>query len=136
MKTGKPRQTFYFLSSPSRSGRRESGWRPNMDVYETEDDVVVALEIPGVKPEDLEVVQYDDRIVVRGVRHPNLSGRPKRFHQIEIPCGRFEKEILLPASLRGSHIEAKLALGMLNVRIARAAPHGKAGEKKIDIEAE
>ena len=107
-----------------------------MDIYETEDVVVVALEIPGVKPEGLEVVQYDDRIVVRGVRHPNLSGRPKRFHQIEIPCGRFEKEILLPASLRGSHIEAKLALGMLNVRIAPAVARGKTGETRIDIQAE
>jgi len=118
-------------------GGRHSGdlWHPNMDVYETGEAVVVALEVPGVRPGDLTVIQQGDRLLVRGVRHPGKCENALRFHQIEIVCGPFEKEIVLPKGLSGGSVEASLALGILSLRIRKRGAADNAPEHKIDIEA-
>lgn len=110
-------------------------WRPNMDVYETDQAIFVSLEIPGVRPEDIEITQYADRLQVRGVRRPGSGETPKRFQQIEIVCGQFEKEIILPLSLRGAPVQADLALGILSLRISKETPGGVGVQKRIEIEA-
>jgi len=107
-----------------------------MDIYETDEEVVVTLEIPGVKKDEVEVVQHEDRILIRGVRYPQIAERPVQFHQIEIVCGSFEKEIILPHALRGVPAEASLSLGMLTVRLAKAKLHERSGANRIRIEAE
>ncbi len=107
-----------------------------MDICETEDEVIVALELPGVRPEEIEVTQHEDRIIVRGLRRPHIPDRPKHFHQIEIVCGAFEKEIIMPPALRGGRVEASLGLGILTLRVYKADMQGASLETKIEIDSE
>ena len=136
MMTGKPGQ-FVYIFSTERGGRQARlQWRPNTDVYETDEAVVVALEVPGVKAEDLEVIQYGNRVLIRGSRHMDPAERPQIFHQIEIVCGNFEKELSLPDSLVGAPVEATLAFGILRLRITKATRADAGAERKITIETE
>lgn len=136
MHGGKAAKMLYFFTA-GRGGREsQCAWRPNMDVYETEDTVVVEMEVPGVEAHDLSIIEHYDRILVRGMRQPRMSSGPKRFQQIEIVCGEFEKEIILPESLRGASVEASLALGILSLKIARRPAAGGGGARRIEIEAE
>jgi len=129
------RSYYYFFSSGV--SKAESGaWRPNTDIYETDDHVVVCLEVAGVSPGDISVMHHVDRLVVRGVRRPESGPSPKRFHQIEIVCGEFEKEILLSGPLRGAHVEATLSLGVLSLRISKESAGKGPDETSVPIDYE
>ena len=125
---------YVFSSGPVKVER--GVWRPNTDICETETHVIVSLEVAGVLPEDINIMQYADRIVVRGVRRPEVEPGPKRYHQIEIVCGEFEKEIVLSGPLRGAPVEAALSLGVLSLRISKEAALEAAVERSIPIEAQ
>ncbi len=136
MRRQKPSPVFYLLSGDYSPRPVSGSWRPNADIYETADHVVVALEVAGVRPEDLEITALRDRLTVRGVRRPEPGERAERFHQIEIVCGEFEKEIILSEQLRGAPVEAVLAHGILSIRIDKNAAVDAAAPKQIKIEAE
>ncbi len=136
MNSGKGAKFVYVYSGDRAGGGPRYHWRPNMDVYETDDAVFVALEIPGVRIEDLEVMQYENRIVVRGLRRVDPDARVQRFHQMEIVCGSFEKELALPRTFAGAPVEATLARGILSLKIHKTEPAAGRTERKIVIEAE
>jgi len=133
MKRGVSKGLYYFLSGDV-TKTAPGAWRPSTDIYETADHVVVKIEVPGVRPEDITVVQYNDRLIVRGVRRPQAAPDIKGYHQIEIVCGEFRKEIVLSDLLRGAEVEAALALGLLSIKISKQAPRREAAERRIPVE--
>src|SRR3990172_2155760 len=70
---------------------------PNVDVYETDDDIVVIVEIAGIQGEEVEM-EVDGRVLfLKGERRP-LPGRPRRLYsQMEIAHGTFQRELTLPS---------------------------------------
>ncbi|WDT80211.1 MAG: LON peptidase substrate-binding domain-containing protein [Candidatus Manganitrophus sp.] len=67
-------------------------WRPPVDLYETEDRLIVKVEIAGLREEDFEITLYDDTLVVEGVRSWLLSDAA-RFHAMEVRYGPFRIEV-------------------------------------------
>lgn len=94
-------------------------WEPNTDIYETDDDVVIRLELAGVSKEDVSVRVKDGKLVISGVRHAVESGDQKYFHQMEIHCGEFNKIIALPQMLEHNDMSAQLQEGLLEIRISK-----------------
>ncbi len=95
-------------------------WRPPTDVYETEDAIVVRVEIAGMKDEDFDI-QIDDRFLsIRGVRQDNAERRA--FHQMEIRFGEFSVEVELLVSIIASEIDAIYHNGFLMVVLPKARP--------------
>lgn len=80
---------------PAPPGPRRSCWTPPIDLYETDDAVVIAVALPGVTADQLEVAIEDGVLVVAGERRLPL-GRGGTIHRLEIPHGRFERRIELP----------------------------------------
>jgi len=80
---------------PATPASRRACWTPPIDVYETEDAVVIAVALPGVSADQLEVAIEDGVLVVAGERTLPL-GRDGIIHRLEIPHGRFERRIELP----------------------------------------
>ncbi len=97
-----------------RVGRPGREWRPPTDVYETETDLVVQIEIAGVQPEDFHVELYDRVLAVAGVR---ADPRPERraYHQMEIHFGEFRAEVELPGPVDRERITAEYGNGFLRV---------------------
>jgi len=83
-------------------------WEPPVDLYESGDGLTLLVALPGVTPQQLEIVLTPNSIVVRGERSlPTYSG-PAAIHRLEIPYGRFERRISLPAGefeLTGQRLE-------------------------------
>jgi HSP20 family molecular chaperone IbpA len=73
------------------------GWEPPVDVLETETGLLVVVALPGVRREDMEIVLRDGELTVRGTRRWMTSQRPMRVHRVELPHGRFERRLPLPA---------------------------------------
>jgi HSP20 family protein len=108
-------------------------WMPSMDVYETEDEIVATLELPGIDPGDVEVAVEDSTLTVTGMRGFTSEVNEEHYHRIERRYGSFSRAIALPQTADTDRVEASFDKGVLTVRVAKAE---KAKPRKIQIKAE
>jgi HSP20 family protein len=93
---------------------------PPVDVYITDKEVVVLMEVAGIKPEDVEIEIADETMTIIGERCP-LPGKPqRRYSQMEIPTGQFRRSIDLPDSVSPEGAQAVYKDGVLEVVLPRA----------------
>lgn len=85
------------LFRPGRAGLRTPAWEPPVDVIETDHDVLVLVALPGVDPDRVEAVLDGADLVVAGSRILPPELRTAIIHRLELPQGRFERRIRLPA---------------------------------------
>ena len=98
-------------------------WSPPTDVYETEDAVVVQLEIPGVSESDLGIYLSERVLLISGRRaDPRLSEKTA-YHRMEIQYGDFETEVHIPTDLANEGVTAAYQDGFLTVRLPKAQTH-------------
>lgn len=102
-------------------------WLPRADVYETDDELIVRVEVAGVKKESLNVSLSADRRVlgIKGIRHEqNVDDRKKvRYYQLEVYFGAFERDVLLPRDVPvdSGKLSATYRDGFLVVTLPKAA---------------
>jgi HSP20 family protein len=88
-------------------------WRPAADVYETPDAITLTVELAGIDHEELDVVLYEDAIVLEGQRRLP-AGEPGRvYHTAEIRQGPFRLEQPLPAAIDQERVSARYDRGLL-----------------------
>jgi len=102
------------------SPRQPKIWRPPTDVYETDDCVVVKVEIAGMDQSDFSISLDANRLVISGVRHDPAA--KLGYQQMEILYGHFETEVHLPRAIDDDRIEATYDNGFLSVRLPKAQP--------------
>lgn len=108
-------------------------WRPALDVYETGAEVVVQVELAGVRREDVQVTVDGDLLQIRGLRAPARDDEILTLHQVEIAAGPFERSVRLGIPFRAEAVSASLEDGYLRVRLPKrfASPR-----RRIDVERE
>lgn len=92
-------------------------WRPPTDVYETEEQIMVVIEIAGVSEEDLSVTLYNDLLVVEGVRGQpsSLKESMSACHQLGIKYGEFRSEVQVPVTVDHDAVTAEYKNGLLSI---------------------
>ena len=85
------------LFRPARFGSQVPLWEPPVDVIETEQNVLILVALPGVDPERVETVLEESKLVITGSRVLPPELRTATIHRLELPQGRFERRIQLPA---------------------------------------
>jgi len=105
--------------APMRSSGGATGWEPPADMLETEDAVLVLVALPGVDLEQTEAVIEDGVLVVRGRRVLPAELRTAKIHRLELPQGRFERRLALPAG-RYEAVRRSSAHGCLLVTLHKA----------------
>ncbi|HEX9689369.1 MAG TPA: Hsp20/alpha crystallin family protein [Thermoanaerobaculia bacterium] len=90
-------------------------WSPAADVYETPEEVVVSVELPGVHLEDVHLEALDGKLRVSGVRRADENLEPRQFVRMERIYGNFSRDFAVPASIDSSRIAATLKSGILRV---------------------
>lgn len=96
---------------------RPGVWRPPTDVYETRENIIVRMEIAGLRDEDLEVTIQDNLLMISGSRSDTQER--KAYHQMEIPFGRFSVGIELSARVNTEEAAAEYKDGFLTIRIPK-----------------
>ena len=110
------RQQFFSLQS--RAGSREASWEPPIDVLETDREILILVALPGVDPEHVEAVIENGTLIVSGHRVLPAELRNARIHRLELPQGRFERRIALPA---GRYAVSRFAVnGCIALRLAKS----------------
>jgi len=94
-------------------------FHPPMDIYETEDNLVVVMEIAGVRGEDIQVLFEKGLLAISGTR-TEFSPSPKtQLHQMEIDYGYFERTLRVPFPLNVDEIKASYREGFLMVTVPK-----------------
>jgi HSP20 family protein len=107
-----------FFSLQSKAGSREASWEPPIDVLETDREVLIFVALPGVDPDEVEAVIENGTLVISGHRVLPVELRNARIHRLELPQGRFERRIALPA---GRYVVSRFAVnGCIGLRLAKS----------------
>jgi HSP20 family molecular chaperone IbpA len=93
-------------------------WEPSVDLYETGDQLTLCVALPGVAADELEVFLDSGAVVVRGERAFPAGYQRATIYRLEIPYGRFERRIALPAG-RYQLVDRRLANGCLTLDLRR-----------------
>lgn len=107
-------------------------WEPPTDVLETEDEIIVVVDIAGMAGDDITVVTDGAVLKISGTRRSVGAPRMKQFHKLEIQVGPFEREIALPTRVDPAKVSAHYEKGFLQVRIRKLDPSQYVKKVKID----
>lgn len=103
------------------SARQHKVWRPPTDVYETDDCLVVKVEIAGMEQADFAISLDGKKLVISGIRRDPAA--KLSYQQMEILYGHFETDVHLTRAIDEDGIEATYQNGFLSVRLPKAKPH-------------
>lgn len=103
-----------------------------IDVYETDTEVVVKAEVPGVKKEDLEINLQDNTLTIRGQTKEETEVKEENYYRREVRTGSFFRSVPLPSEVKQDEIKATCDEGVCTIRAPKAVEQ-KIG-RKIDIE--
>ena len=114
------KETMGSLSRPSAAILvSDSGWRPLLDLYETSEEFIVLVAVPGIQPKDMEVVVERDILRISGNRCRPLTEGITRVHQMEIDFGSFRHAIRLPEPVNPDEASSTYRDGFLTVRLPK-----------------
>ena len=108
---------------------RGDSWQPDVDVFETESDIVVRAEIAGVRSQDLNVKVDGQVLRIGGIRPAAEGPDVKRLHQMEIASGPFERRVRIPIAFERERVSAHVADGFLTVTL----PKRQGGPSQVPV---
>ncbi len=98
---------------------REEILAPPIDVYETDSEVVVKAELPGVKKEDIDVSIKENSIHIKAERKEEREEKTENVHRVERFYGRIERIVPLPTEVKPEEAKAEYKDGVLEIRIPK-----------------
>jgi len=107
-------------------------WKPPTDVYETDDAVVVHMDIAGMRAGDFHVELADGILTISGERLARREGK-RHYHAMEIQIGPFERRLRIPAPVDPGSVHASYDAGFLEVRLRKLPARGS-GTHSVKVE--
>lgn len=120
-----------FLGRPAAAAGGRA-WAPPIDMWETRDDLVLCVELPGVREKDVSVSITGDLLSVKGERRWEHDEKERKFLHVERPYGAFERLVQLPFAVQSDKVRATYHDGLLEITLPKAE-EVKPKEIKIDI---
>ncbi len=100
-------------------GDREQVLAPPVDIYETDTDVVVKIELPGVKKEDIDLTIKENTLHLKAERKEEREEKTENVHRVERFYGVIERVVPLPVEVKAEEAKAEYKDGILEVRIPK-----------------
>ncbi|MGB9117033.1 Hsp20/alpha crystallin family protein [Bradyrhizobium sp.] len=105
---------------------------PSMDLSETDKEIEITAELPGLEEKDIQLNVADNVLTIRGEKKNEREETKKDYHLVERSYGSFTRTVQLPDGVNADSIKAVMSKGVLKVTVPKPAP---AQTKKIDIKA-
>ena len=124
-----------FFPEPVESigGEVMRAWAPRVDVEDTDREIIVKADLPGVDPKDVDISFSDGTLVIKGERKEKREEKGKNYQRTERFVGQFYREVPLPPGTDPEKITATSSKGVITVTIAKA-PQAQA--KKVAVNAQ
>ncbi|MFO7983508.1 MAG: Hsp20/alpha crystallin family protein, partial [Desulfuromonadales bacterium] len=125
---------FSRAFSGTELSEREEPWKfvPSVDVSETDNEIHVSAELPGMEEKDIDVSLSGNHLIIRGEKKTEKEKKDKQFYRKESSYGSFHRSIPLPTEVEEDKIEATFKKGVLKIDLPKSAEARK-GRKKIEI---
>jgi HSP20 family protein len=104
---------------------------PPVDIYEDEHKIVLKLEVPGMKQEDLDIQLENNNLTVRGERKFEKEEKEENFHRIERRYGSFYRAFTIPNTVNPDSVKADYDAGVLRIQLEKRA---EAKPKQIKVQ--
>lgn len=108
------------------------GITPAVDIDETENEVVVTAELPGVSDKDVEVSLVGDMLTIKGEKKTKTEQSDANVYYMERRFGSFSRSVRLPFEVRDEEVDAKFKDGVLTIRLPKPAEWRRAA-RKIEV---
>jgi len=122
-----------FFEKPITKTGEVGEWLPSIDVAETQNDIEVKAEIPGMDPKDIDISLNNDILTIKGEKKQEKEEKEENYHLIERSYGKFIRSVRLPWEVKSDKIAAKYKDGVLKITLPKSE---KAKAKEIKIKAE
>ncbi len=113
---------FDDFFSPTLKGDQEASlwnWKPVVDVYDNDDNIVIKAELPGVDKENIDIDVTGRFLTLKGERSVENEVKEEKYHRKERAYGKFERVFTLPAEVDSEKIEADYKDGVLTINIPK-----------------
>ena len=107
-------------------------WSPRITVSETDAEVRVDAELPGLSEKDFEVTLEGDLLSLKGEKRSERETKDAEVHRVERSFGRFERRIPLPCEVEADKVSATYKQGILSVTLPKVEP-AKRGARQIEV---
>jgi HSP20 family protein len=94
-------------------------WSPPVDIYETDDALVMKAELPGLSKDDIHIEMKDNTLVIRGERKREDEVKEGGYHRTERVYGAFQRSFLLPTTVDQEKVRASYKDGVLELRLTK-----------------
>ncbi len=94
-------------------------WAPPVDVYETDQNLVLRAELPGIDPKDVEARVEDNTLYLKGERKLENEGKNGNYHRVERAYGTFVRSFSLPGSIDPNRVAAEYKDGILTLTLPK-----------------
>src|SRR5690606_11275167 len=108
-------------------------WTPDVEMAETDDKLLLSVELPGMKRKDIQVTLDDGVLTIRGEQKQEHEEKEKRYHLWELRYGTFERSFTLPRTVDAQRIKARFEDGVLKIEMPKSR---EAKGQRIDVEGE
>ncbi|MBN1843138.1 MAG: Hsp20/alpha crystallin family protein [Deltaproteobacteria bacterium] len=105
-------------------------WAPSADISETQDNLVIKADLPGLEAKDVDVSVSGDILTIKGEKKKEEEEKGEHFYHCERYCGSFQRSFRLPVDVQSDKIEATFDKGVLKITLPKAE---EAKKKKIEI---
>jgi HSP20 family protein len=114
---------FFANWGNGRSAARTEGqrfWAPAVDVAESQDQFIVRAELPGLKPEDIDIELQNNVLTLKGERKLERKDEQENYHFVERSYGSFFRSFTLPRNVNAGGVQASFEHGVLTISIPKA----------------
>ena len=121
----------FFERRPART-EEESEFLPALDLAETDNELVVKCEVPGLEPKDIDISISDGMLTIKGEKKQEREEKEEDYHLVERSYGSFMRSIMLPTEVKQDKINASYKNGVLKVILPKSE-EAKKKEVKIKV---
>ena len=121
-----------FLQEGMNTNANADGWKPMLDVMETKDGILLKVDLPGVKQEDINISIEDNMLTLKGERKNESEVSEEGFTRFERSHGAYQRSVALPPTVDTDQVKATYKNGVLEIRLPKKE---EARPKAIKVEA-
>ena len=121
----------FFYGWPESDRTAEFKWSPRVDIQETDKDIILDFELPGIDKKDIKVEVKDNRLTVSGERKQETKSENAENRRIERHYGKYERTFSLPDTVKTDKVAAEYKDGILSLNLPKTK---KAAPKEIAVE--
>ncbi|MCF6148780.1 MAG: Hsp20/alpha crystallin family protein [Candidatus Kuenenia sp.] len=100
-------------------GPEAGTWAPSIDLAETDDNIVIKAEIPGIDPKEVDISIQDNNLIIKGEKKEEKEEKGKNYYRMERSYGKFSRSIDLPSSVDTSKVSAECKNGVLEITLPK-----------------